>query len=153
MKRILLVEDELESRLIIQFMLEVLGCQVDCAHDGEEAVEMACHRHYHCILMDIGLPKLDGFKACKLIKQHQAQGRSCPLTPIVALTELMQIEHLDNCLEAGMRTILFKPLQARPVQRLVDSLRVVEITGNTKALKPRFRARQWPTPSMGQLGL
>ncbi|MBA2653183.1 MAG: response regulator [Tatlockia sp.] len=153
MKRILLVEDELESRLIIQFMLEVLGCQVDCAHDGEVAVEMACHRHYHCILMDIGLPKLDGLKACKIIKQHQAQGRSCPLTPIVALTELMQIEHLDDCLEAGMKTILFKPLQPRPVQRLVESLHVVGATGNTQALKPRFSARKWPAPSVGRLGL
>ncbi|MBA2710069.1 MAG: response regulator, partial [Tatlockia sp.] len=46
MKRILLVEDELEYRLIIQFMLEMLNCQVDCAFDGKSAVDMASNQPY-----------------------------------------------------------------------------------------------------------
>jgi CheY-like chemotaxis protein len=133
MKRILLVEDEFEFRLIIQFMLELLGCQVDCAADGKAAVEMACHHRYDCILMDIGLPKLDGFKACQAIKQHQENSFSS--TPVVALTELTQVEHLDRCIDVGMTTILFKPVQSRPLQRLIKSLDFVEVMESSQALQ------------------
>jgi CheY-like chemotaxis protein len=126
MKRILLVEDELEFRLIIQLMLELLGCQVDCAPDGQAAIEMACQGQYDCILMDIGLPKLDGIKACKAIKQHQSRENTFPKALIVALTESAQIEHLDKCIEAGMTTVLFKPLKSGPLQRLINSLDFVK---------------------------
>ncbi|MBA3535800.1 MAG: response regulator [Tatlockia sp.] len=85
MKHILLVEDELEFRLIIQLMLELLGCQVDCAPDGEAAIEMAYHNEYDCILMDIGLPKLDGIKACKAIKQLQRPENLYHSPPVVVV--------------------------------------------------------------------
>ncbi len=121
MKRILLVEDEFEFRLIIQFMLELFGCQVDFAQEGQAAVEMAVIHQYDCILMDIGLPKLDGFKACKAIKKYKIAKNSFP-TPIVALTEITEINHLDRCIDAGMTMFLFKPIQAQPLQRLIHSL-------------------------------
>src|SRR5436190_4702320 len=123
MKRILLVEDELESRLVIQLMLQLLDCEVDCAFDGCAGVEMAHDYSYDCILMDIGLPKLDGISACKAIKAQQIRDHSFK-TPIVAMTELNQIKVLDSYIEAGMLAILFKPLKLGSLKKLIKSLPV-----------------------------
>lgn len=141
MRRILLVEDELEFRLTTQLMLELEGFQVDCAEDGAAAVEMASQHQYDCILMDIGLPKLDGIKACKAIKQDQAQNNRSYLTPIVAMTESTQMKQLDNCIDAGMTKILFKPVKLLLLQRLIRSLSVEEcITSlSVRTTQPIFR--------------
>ncbi|MBA3537301.1 MAG: response regulator, partial [Tatlockia sp.] len=99
------------------------------------AIEMAFHNEYDCILMDIGLPTLDGVKTCKAIKQLQRPENLYHSPPVVALTESSQIEHLDKCIDAGMTTILFKPVQSRPLQRLIKSLELGELLEGSPMLQ------------------
>ena len=67
-KKVLVVDDE---RLIvkgIRFSLEQDGMEVDCAYDGEEALKMATENAYDMVLLDIMLPKMDGFEVCQSIR-------------------------------------------------------------------------------------
>ncbi|WP_040916704.1 response regulator, partial [Legionella tunisiensis] len=73
MKQILLVEDELETRLVIHLMLHLRQYEVDFAEDGQAAVKMANNKEYDCILMDIGLPKMSGIDACLAIRHNEVQ--------------------------------------------------------------------------------
>ena len=63
-KKVLVVDDEKLIVKGIRFSLEQDGMEVDCAYDGEEALKMATENHYDMILLDIMLPKMDGFEVC-----------------------------------------------------------------------------------------
>ena len=65
-KRILVVDDEKLIVKGIRFSLEQEGMEVDCAYDGEEALEYAKACEYDLVLLDVMLPKLDGFQVCQL---------------------------------------------------------------------------------------
>ena len=64
MRRVLVVDDEKLIVKGIRFSLEQDNMQVDCAYDGEEAVEYARNNQYDIILLDVMLPKLTGFEVC-----------------------------------------------------------------------------------------
>ena len=66
-KRVLVVDDEKLIVKGIRFSLEQDGMEVDCAYDGEEALAYARDNDYDMILLDIMLPKLDGFEVCQQI--------------------------------------------------------------------------------------
>lgn len=85
-KTILLVEDQQSNRTVIGLMLESLGVQVDCAEDGEEAVGKCAKRTYGLILMDLKMPKMDGYEATRQLRQQGIE------SPIVALSATV----LDN---------------------------------------------------------
>ena len=78
-KRVLVVDDEKLIVKGIRFSLEQDGMEVDCAYDGEEALEMAKANSYDIILLDIMLPKMDGFEVCQQIRDFST-------VPIVMLT-------------------------------------------------------------------
>ena len=67
-KRVLVVDDEKLIVKGIRFSLEQDGMEVDCAYDGEEALSYARDHVYDMILLDIMLPKLDGFEVCQQIR-------------------------------------------------------------------------------------
>ena len=64
-KRVLVVDDEKLIVKGIRFSLEQDDMKVDCAYDGEEALKLARENTYDMILLDIMLPKLDGFEVCQ----------------------------------------------------------------------------------------
>ena len=68
-KRVLVVDDEKVIVKGIRFSLESDGMEVDCAYDGEEALEMAKNGNYDMILLDVMLPKLTGFEVCQAIRE------------------------------------------------------------------------------------
>ena len=78
-KRVLVVDDEKLIVKGIRFSLEQDGMEVDCAYDGEEALNMAKANEYDMILLDIMLPKMDGFEVCQAIREFSDM-------PIVMLT-------------------------------------------------------------------
>ena len=121
-KQILLVEDELETRLIIHLMLHLRQFEVDFAEDGQAAVKMANNKKYDYILMDIGLPKLSGIDACIAIRNNEAQKMQLKVTPIIAISERVQLPEIEQCLEVGMNAILLKPIQPQCFERLITSL-------------------------------
>ena len=68
-KKILVVDDEKLIVKGIRFSLEQEGMEVDCAYDGEEALEYARRCEYDLVLLDVMLPKLDGFQVCQQIRE------------------------------------------------------------------------------------
>ena len=69
-KRVLVVDDEKLIVKGIRFSLEQDGMKVDCAYDGEEALEFAQNNEYDIILLDVMLPKFTGFEVCQQIREY-----------------------------------------------------------------------------------
>ena len=78
-KKVLVVDDEKLIVKGIRFSLEQDGMEVECAYDGEEGLKLAKEREYDLILLDIMLPKMDGFEVCQHIREFSS-------VPIVMLT-------------------------------------------------------------------
>ncbi len=104
---VLLVEDNAINREVAQALLGRLGLVVDLAEDGEEAVLKAGSNRYALILMDLRMPRMDGFQATELILK---QGRAAK-APIVALTANALPEERTRCLAAGMKDFISKPIK------------------------------------------
>ena len=81
-RKVLVVDDEKLIVKGIRFNLEQDGMEVDCAYDGEEAVEKAKENKYDIILLDLMLPKMDGLEVCQQIREFSN-------VPIVMLTAKM----------------------------------------------------------------
>lgn len=118
-KRILLVEDDPINQNITVFSLAKLGCQVDVAADGFEALEMYKSRYYDLILMDCRMPRMDGYESTRKIRDLEAmQGKK--RVPIVAVTANDLPENRDKCLEVGMDDYLPKPVQLSVMRNVVQ---------------------------------
>lgn len=104
---VLLVEDDVVNRLAGTGMLRKLGCTVDVAADGQEAVDMVQAGHFDVVLMDIQMPILDGIAATRLIRALPG-GKGH--VPIIALTAYAMAGDRDKFLAAGMNHHLTKPV-------------------------------------------
>ena len=104
---VLVVEDVPENQLVVQLMLEELGCSVDHASDGEEALERLAEQPYDLVLMDCQMPRLDGFRATTAFRASEDPGTR---TPVVALTAHALPGDRERCLAAGMDDFMTKPL-------------------------------------------
>jgi CheY-like chemotaxis protein/HPt (histidine-containing phosphotransfer) domain-containing protein len=107
--RVLLVEDNEVNREIAGAILDTLGCQVDCAHDGAQAVVAARAGIYDLILMDCQMPIMDGFAATRQIRSEEQQTERARC-PIIALTANALAGDREQCLAAGMTDYLAKPI-------------------------------------------
>jgi PAS domain S-box-containing protein len=107
-QRVLFAEDHPQSQEIVLEMLEDLGCEVDVAGNGAEAVECAQARAYDLILMDMQMPRMDGISATGAIRALPGYGE----TPIIAMTANAFAEDRQRCLAAGMTDHLAKPVTA-----------------------------------------
>ena len=107
--RVLLVEDNEVNREIAGAILDTLGCQVDCAHDGAQAVAAARAGIYDLILMDCQMPIMDGFAATRQIRSEEQQTERARC-PIIALTANALAGDREQCLAAGMTDYLAKPI-------------------------------------------
>jgi len=103
--RVLLVDDSAEMREVYALYLESAGCDTEQASHGFEAFDKALKCHPDAIVMDLRMPKLDGWEAVRLLK-NRAQTRE---TPIIALTGDDNLEHLKLARNAGCDTVLLKP--------------------------------------------
>lgn len=103
-KRVLVVEDVEDSRAMIRLMIEKQGVSVIEAAGAYEAIEKAEEFQPDLILMDIGLPLLDGLSTATLIKKL----KDLDETPIVAVTAYRDI--LEQARKAGCSDVLYKPI-------------------------------------------
>ncbi|WP_043203786.1 hybrid sensor histidine kinase/response regulator [Pseudomonas putida] len=114
--RILLVEDNPVNQLVAKGMLAKLGCQVQLATQGAEALEQLELDDFDLVLMDCNMPVMDGYEASRRIRQS---GR-WPDLPIVALTANAMPEERERCRAAGMNDYLAKPFRREELLALVD---------------------------------
>ena len=118
-KRVLLAEDNVVNQQVAVHLLTSLGCSVDVAKDGNEAVAMAKGGRYDVVLMDCHMPEMDGYRAAAAIRAHAGQA-----LPILALTAGGSPEDIRRARDAGMDAFLQKPID---VDGIRDSLgRVVK---------------------------
>jgi CheY-like chemotaxis protein len=105
---VLVAEDNAVNRDVARGLLETLGCQVDVASDGAEAVEACAQVEYDLVLMDCQMPHLDGYEATRRIRAHEGSGRR---TPVIGLTASAMKGDRERCLAAGMDDYLPKPVR------------------------------------------
>jgi signal transduction histidine kinase/ActR/RegA family two-component response regulator len=106
--RVLVVEDNVVNRKLVQRMLEKLGCTVSMTEDGAEAIQVAERQEFDLVLMDWQLPGIDGLETTRRLKQLWPADRQ---VPVVALTASAMEGDRAACLEAGMSDYLTKPLR------------------------------------------
>ncbi len=117
-RRVLVADDNEDSAVTLSMMLEVIGNDVRVARDGQEAVEMAADYQPDVVLLDIGMPRMNGYDACRAIRsQAWASGAY-----LVALTGWGQEDDKNRALEAGFDRHLVKPVEPRLIETLVSSL-------------------------------
>jgi DNA-binding response OmpR family regulator len=114
-KRVLVVDDEKLIVKGIRFSLEQDGMEVDCAYDGEEAVNFAKEKEYDIVLLDIMLPKLNGFEVCQQIREFSSM-------PIVMLTA--KGDDMDKILglEYGADDYITKPFNILEVKARIKAI-------------------------------
>lgn len=118
-RRILIVEDNVDSAMSLMMLLEALGHAVEVVHDGEAAVDAAAARRPEVILMDIGLPGISGYDAARKIRgaSRGESGANAPL--IVALTGWGQEQDRRRSVDAGIDHHLVKPLDLEKLRRIL----------------------------------
>ena len=119
--RILVAEDNRTNQKLIQGLLRRLGCEVDIASDGREAVELHSLRPYAAILMDLQMPGMDGLEATGEIRRRASVGVQIP---IIALTANALPEDHERCLQAGMNLFLTKPVSRDDLVRALGQVGV-----------------------------
>jgi signal transduction histidine kinase/HPt (histidine-containing phosphotransfer) domain-containing protein len=117
-RRILLVEDAPENRMIVQAHLRATGCDVEIAVDGEEAVEKWQQGEFDLVLMDLHLPRVDGVEAVRRIRAEEVRTGRRPTT-IVAVTADTEADQRDVCLEVGCDAHLGKPFSQEGLFRVM----------------------------------
>jgi PAS domain S-box-containing protein len=117
---VLLVEDNPVNREVAAGLLELLGCHVDCAEDGREALEVSATGSYDVILMDCQMPVMDGFTATAGIRERERQTNR-PRIPIIALTANAMEGDRERCLKAGMDDYLSKPFTQGQLKDILSS--------------------------------
>lgn len=106
--RVLLVDDHPVNRQLGQALLEMLGCRVDLAEDGLQAVAAATNGGYDAILMDVHMPRMDGLAATRaILKLEGAAGQ----VPVIGLTADVLPHNIALCEQAGMVEHVSKPVQ------------------------------------------
>ncbi|MEC4024860.1 response regulator [Pseudomonas fulva] len=121
--RILLVEDNPVNQLVAKGMLAKLGCQVELATQGVEALARLEEQAFDLVLMDCNMPVMDGYEATRRIRER---GR-WPGLPVVALTANAMPEERERCRAAGMDDYLAKPFRREDLLAVVD--RWVPVSG------------------------
>jgi len=105
MAKILIAEDERDIRDLVAFTLRFAGYEVFAAPNGEEAVELASKVYPDLILMDVRMPRMTGYEACKVMKANP----DLKDIPVVFLTARGQETEIQQGLEAGAEEYLLKP--------------------------------------------
>ncbi|MGZ8160518.1 MAG: response regulator, partial [Methylobacter sp.] len=116
--RILVVDDNLDVASSLAMLMEMMGNNVRMAHDGEKAVTVAKEFRPHVVLLDIGLPKLNGYEAARAIRQ-EPWGKNIFL---IAATGWGQEDDKRKSKEAGFDLHMVKPIDPQALMKLLASL-------------------------------
>jgi two-component system, cell cycle response regulator DivK len=114
---ILIVEDNLVNRKLLLTVLRPHGYRLLTALDGEEAVRIAGQEVPDLILMDLQLPKINGYEATQQLKEHQSTAH----IPIIALTAHAMAKEQEQALQIGFNGYVTKPIDTRAFPAYIRS--------------------------------
>jgi DNA-binding response OmpR family regulator len=117
-KKVLVAEDEPDIRGLIKFSLEFIGLEVVEVSNGQEAVRQAAQEQPDLILMDVRMPRLTGYEACKQLKEQE----STKQIPIVFLSARGQEAEIKYGLGLGADEYILKPFAPDQLQQRVRSI-------------------------------
>jgi CheY-like chemotaxis protein len=115
--RVLLVEDNPINQKVALNMLEKLGCQIDLASDGREALERIEGSSYDLVFMDVQMPVLDGLAATIALRERERGGQTH--LPVIAMTAHAMTGDRERCLAAGMDDYVGKPVHLAMLERVL----------------------------------
>ncbi|MGI9509751.1 MAG: response regulator [Geminicoccaceae bacterium] len=128
--RVLLAEDNRTNQMIAQAMLRRMGCSVDVAANGLEAVDAAAARPYDIILMDVQMPEMDGLEATRKIRCSPGPQSTLP---IIALTANAMAGDKEECLETGMNDFVSKPIAQPDLIAVINAVLADASSANAAA--------------------
>jgi signal transduction histidine kinase/CheY-like chemotaxis protein len=132
-RRILVVDDNKDAARSLAMLLKLQGHEIQMAGDGEEAVQRAVEFNAEVILLDIGLPKLNGYDACRAIRKLRGDNQ-----PVVfALTGWGQEEDRRRSKEAGFDSHIVKPVDYQALVAMLESLSSGRNAGITSDIPTR----------------
>jgi CheY-like chemotaxis protein len=117
--RVLVVDDDPLSRSFQTHLLSLLGHQARAQGDPEQALAQALSGEFDLLLLDLGMPGLDGFEVLRRLRANEAQAQRRPLA-VVAVTGYAADTDRQRCLAAGFNDHLAKPIQAATLSGMLD---------------------------------
>jgi signal transduction histidine kinase/CheY-like chemotaxis protein len=134
-RRVLVVDDHRDSAESLAMLLSAMGHQVEQAYDGHEAIDLAGTLRPDLLLLDIGMPQMDGYEACRRIKSERWGKDMC----VVALTGWGQEEDRRKSQAAGFDHHLVKPVEIGQLAQLIERLDAYR--GGEGGLVPEWNRR------------
>jgi CheY-like chemotaxis protein len=116
--RVLVVDDNLDNAESLSMFVRLLGHEVETAHDGLQAIEVAQRFAPDLVLLDIGLPKLDGYE----VAQRLRADATCKAACLVAITGWGRDEDNDRAMQAGFDHHLTKPVDPAVLEKLIAEM-------------------------------
>lgn len=127
-KKVLVVDDDKKSRYLVSFLLEKEGFKVIIATNGLEGIEAARKQQVDLIIMDVKMPKMDGYETTKRIRRL----KKYKSIPIIALTSYAMTEDKERALKAGCTGYIPKPITSETfISEIKKFLEVKDEKGNS----------------------
>ncbi|MDX2493376.1 MAG: response regulator [Desulfuromusa sp.] len=145
--KVLLAEDNLVNQQVAKGVLRKLGCQVDLAMNGTEAVSDFEKHHYDIVFMDCQMPRMDGYAATGEIRRLEIGKADKSHIPVIALTANALSGDREKCIAAGMDDYISKPFDQKRIRKVLkrwlpDNLQIV----------PEAPPRNENTPAIPEAG-
>ncbi len=117
-KKILLVDDEPDLVQMVSIRLKTAGYDVVSAYDGQQALDSVKQNKPDLIILDLMLPKMDGYKVCRLLKFDERYKK----IPVLIFTARAQVEDVHLATECGANGYLTKPFEAQVLLKKLEEL-------------------------------
>lgn len=117
MKKVLVIEDYEIAQRVMKMMISDMGCKVDIAGTGMQALELFKNNYYHLIFVDIGLPDMDGFTVVGEMRKIDPKKADIP---IIVLSAYSDIEFQNKAKLIGLNEYIVKPLMAEDCARIIN---------------------------------
>jgi two-component system response regulator MprA len=130
-RKVLIVDDDPGMREVLESILVTENVEVCTAVDGKDAVQKTLALKPDLILLDIGMPKLNGLTFCKAIRA----GTETRNTPVIIVTSLTAAGRLEECMEAGADDFIGKPFQVEDLlNRVRAMLKTADVSDHVERL-------------------